>query len=164
MALTYVRAIGSALAQGALTATWVAAGELPTPQRRLARAGAAASVAAVGWFSSDSSDNSDNSTEGTPSPPSNQPAGGPAQDDTPQPMDPRRVALTVVLSGLSIGMLVGRRHLEKRWLARLAAKGHEHPHRALALRLGLLSAAATLASSLQSAHAEQRRSLDLDRG
>ena len=158
MALTYVRAIGSALAQGALTATWIAARELPTRQRRLVRAGATVSIAAVGWFSSASDERSIDWTAGegvtvkaTP-------------DDTPQPLDARRVAVSLMLGGLSIGMLVGRRQLEKRWLARLEEKGHEHPHRALALRLGLLTVATTLPGRLQAARDAQRKAVDLDRG
>lgn len=158
MALTYVRAIGSALAQGALTASWVAAGELPARQRRLARAGAVASIAAVGWFSSASDERSIDWTVGEGV------TVKAAPDDTPQPMDPRRLAVSLALGGLSIGMLVGRHRLEKRWLARLEEKGHEHPHRALALRLGLLSVATTLPGRLQAARDAQRKAVDLDRG
>lgn len=195
MALIYVRAVGSALAEGALTAAWVAAGELPVRQRRLARAGAIASVVSIGLAAgvrNAASITAPAATTAHPLAGADAPAGaalnggaapddgaapdggaaldggaapdGDVADDRPEPMDPRRLAVTLVLGGLSIGMLVSRRHLEKRWLARLEANGHEHPHRALALRLGLLSVAATLPGRLRAARDAQRKSVDLDQG
>ena len=148
MAQTYAGAVGSATAQGLLTAVWIASGELSEGKRRLARAGAAAAVATVGWFTSDrDTDAGDHE----------------APDDPSKPVDRRRVAVVVAASALSIGMIAGRRQLEKRWLARLTRAGHEHPHRALALRLGLLSVAATLPGKLLAVH-EARTPVDLDRG
>jgi hypothetical protein len=193
MALTYLRAVGPALAEGFVTAAWVAAAELPARRRRLVRAGTVASVFTVGVLRAARDPNraaardpnraaahdpardaahglaqtgTPESADGRPTK-SAQPAPIPTPADAPTPtpadatpVDARKVAVTLVLGVVSIGTTIGRRRLEKRWLARLEANGHEHPHRALAVRMGLLSAAVTLPGRLYAAH----NSVDLERG
>jgi hypothetical protein len=75
-----------------------------------------------------------------------------------------RAVLTAALQGLltgasiavGLGMIVGRRQVEKRWLAALTRAGHPLPHRALGVRMGLLSFAGTLPGRLVKVH-ERRK-------
>lgn len=158
MAQTYAGAVGSAAAQGLLTAVWIASRELPPAYRRLARFGAGASVAVTGWYSSARDERVTSYTLGEGM---TQRAN---EDAPPQPVDRRRMAVVAVASAVSVGALVGRRHLEKRWLARLQRNGHQHPHRALALRMGLLSVALTLPGKVMTVYEAQRKDVDLHRG
>jgi hypothetical protein len=132
---TYPRAVVTAALQGLLTGAWVAAGELPTRRRRLVRAGSVLSLSAIASIG-----DRDDSGKPEPEPTAEQYA---AWD-----VDRRKLAVTAVTLGASVGLAIGRRQLEKRWLAALARDGHPHPHRALALRMGLLSFAGTLPGRL----------------
>ncbi|MDY7090940.1 MAG: hypothetical protein SYR96_38375, partial [Actinomycetota bacterium] len=69
------------------------------------------------------------------------------------PYDKRRAAMGAAVVALSVGAMVGRRRLEKRWLAGLTRSGHPHPTRALAVRIAAIEFAAQLALQF----AEQRR-------
>jgi hypothetical protein len=134
---SYPRAVLTAALQGLLTGAWVAAGELPAGKRRLVRAGSVLSLSAVAAI------------------------GEPDDADAPEPsaeqyanwdVDKRKLAVTAVSLGVAVGFAVGRRRLEKRWLAALVRDGHPYPHRALALRMGLLSFAGTLPGRLVKVH------------
>jgi hypothetical protein len=125
-----------------LTGAWVAAGELPAGRRRLIRAGSVLSLSAVVSI------------------------GGGDDGDEPEPtaeryaswdVDKRKLAVTAVSLGVSVGLAVGRRRLEKRWLGALTRAGHPHPQRALALRMGLLSFAGTLPGGLVRVHEARRK-------
>lgn len=143
---TYPSAVASSAAQGLLTATWIAAGGLPTAQRRAVRLAATAAVAAAGVIA----DRNDPRTV-TWTPDEGLTV---EQDGKPQPR--AGAASTAAGMALGLGMIVGRRHLEKRWLSRLEAQGKRNPHRALALRLGLLTIAGTLPSRLLKAREARR--------
>ena len=144
---TYLGAVGTAVAQGLLTGSWIAAGGLPPAKRRAVRAAATMSVAAAGWYASAKDDRDIAYTVGeglvirTP-------------DGTEVRRPVRRGSAIATSAGLlfGLGMIAGRRELEKRWLARLRKDGHEHPHRALALRMGLLALAGALPGRLVAAH------------
>lgn len=130
---TYPRAVVAAALQGLLTGAWVAAGELPTRQRRLARTGAVVTLSALAAFGErDEADGPERTAE--------QFAAWGA--------DKRKLAVTAATIGLSVGFAIGRRQLEKRWLAALDRDGHRNPHRALAVRMGLISFAGTLPGRL----------------
>lgn len=143
----YRQAVASAAAQGLLTGVWTAAGELSPGWRRLARATASLAVMGVGWSSDTSGSrnrvvtwNAEDRLVIT-------------EDGERKPAPKPAVMVAGVVFG--VGMIVGRRQWEKRWLARLERDGHAHPYRALALRVGLLSAAGTLASRLIEARAKR---------
>ncbi|AGZ46071.1 hypothetical protein [Actinoplanes friuliensis] len=122
--MEYVRAFGTAALQGLLTGVWVAAGELPTVKRRLVRVGAVGTLSALASI-------------------------GDKAEDTEESRRPKRHgAVTVAMVAVSVGVVVGRRQIEKRWLASLERSGNPHPRRALAVRLGALSFAATLPGQL----------------
>lgn len=139
---SYLRAVSSAVGQGLLTAAWIASGGLPPHQRRAVRVAATAAVVAVGVAAERKDDRVVTWTE----------EGG-IKVESPDgvPEKPSGAASAVGIA-FGIGMVVGRRQVEKRWLARLQRAGHEHPHRALAWRIGLLSVAATLPGNLMKAH------------
>ena len=136
MESTYPRAVLTAALQGLLTGAWVAAGELPARRRRLVRAGSVLSLSAVAAVGG----RGDSGEPDEPEPTAEQYAAGGA--------DKRKLAVAAAAVGISVGLVVGRRQLEKRWLAALTRAGHPHPHRALALRMGLLSFAGTLPGRL----------------
>lgn len=133
---SYFRAVTMSALQGLLTATWIAAGELPTAKRRVARAGAVATLSAVASI------------------------GDRAEPAPPKPAEKvdakRSLALTTVIIGGSAAMILGRRRFEKRWLDALVRNGHPHPHRALAIRMGLLSIAVGLPGRLIKVHEARR--------
>lgn len=82
--------------------------------------------------------------------------GGPVVDPEPAfTFDKRKAALGAAVVALSVGAMVGRRQLEKRWLARLTRNGHPHPTRALAVRMGAVEFAGALA--LQAAEMRKDR-------
>ncbi len=136
----YAAAIGPAALQGLVSAGWVAAEELPAGARRLVRLGLSLALAAVGAALRDRAED-----EGPPAPqqpPRADPAVTPA----------RATAAALLVPALSLGPVLLRQRLEKRWLGQLTRGGHPHPHRVVALRIGLLSMAGTLASDLAKRH------------
>jgi hypothetical protein len=144
---TYLSAVATSVAQAVLTAAWIAAGGLPPARRRTVRAGASAAVAAAGVLAGRRDD-----PEITWTPETGLVVKG--EDGTPRPRPSTNATAAAVVLGL--GMIVTRRQIEKRWLARLQRDGHEHPYRRLALRMGLLTVATTLPEKLIAARREQR--------
>jgi hypothetical protein len=141
---TYLGAVGTAVAQGALTAAWIASGELPYGHRRAVRIAAISAVVTAGWLASARDPREYTYTVGEGLVVKN-------PDGTEEPR-PLRKASLAASGAVGLGMILGRRQLEKRWLDRLRRTGHEHPYRALALRMGLLSLAGTLGSRLIAVH------------
>jgi hypothetical protein len=164
MSKTLVRTVGSSVAQGLMTGVWIAAGELPAGRRRAARFVASAAVAVVGWHSSAKSDGDtaksdrDTAKSGRDTAKFGRDTARTVSDDgvtvqhsvdeAPRPLDRKRVALVIAAGALGVGAMVGRRRLENRWLDKLARDGHPHPHRALAVRMGLVSAGLALTNRL----------------
>jgi hypothetical protein len=156
--VSYQRAIAVAALQAALSSAWIAARELSPARRRLARFGTVAVVAAVGYVTA-------------PKEPETEPgeivvAADPFPVSDPQPVegdepeftfDKRKAAVGIALLGLSAAALVGRRRLEKRWLARLTRNGHPHPTRALALRMAAVEFTGQLALQVAEAHRAANR-------
>jgi hypothetical protein len=136
---TYPRAVLAAALQGLLTGAWVAAGELPTARRRLARAGSVLSLSAVASIGDRA-----------------EPEEPAAEPRRPREIDARTLAVTAASIGISVGLIVGRRRLEQRWLGALTRAGHPYPYRALGLRMGLLSFAGTLPGKLVEVHEGRR--------
>ena len=134
---SYSRAVLTAAFQGLLTGAWIAAGELPTRNRRLARVGAVVSITALAAIGDKDDEESETKEE-------------------PAEFDNRKLAITAASMAVGLGMIAGRRAVEKRWLAALTRDGHPHPHRALAVRMGLLSFAGTLPGRLVKVH-ERRK-------
>jgi hypothetical protein len=136
----YAGAVGPAALQGLVSAAWVAAEELPAGARRLARLGLSLAVAAIGAATPDR--DGDEGPRRPPPPPRAEP-----------PVTPARVAAAALLvPALTVGPVLLRQRLERRWLGQLTRSGHPHPHRVIALRIGLLSMAGTLASDLAKAY------------
>ena len=167
---SYTRVVAGAAAQAALSATWIAARELSPARRRLARFGTVATVAAVGWVTSSRTPEPD-ADPASPDPASPDPAGleaaaldsagpdsaGPEAAKTPPGGFDRRTAAALGLGVLTgTAGILGRRGLEKRWLARLTRDGHRHPTRALAVRMAAVEFALHLA--LQLADRQKERS------
>ena len=134
---TYPRAVLSAALQGLLSGAWIAAGELPAAQRRLLRAGSVLVLSAAAFAVGGDGDDGD-------------------QADQPRELGPARVAVSAGLVGASVGAVIGRRRFERYWLAKLARDGHPHPHRVLAVRMGLVSFAGTLPGRLVKVHEHRR--------
>jgi hypothetical protein len=132
--------------QGLLTGVWVAAGELPVARRRAVRAGSVLVLSAVASLvdrgEADEPTHGDDSAAGR---------------DGPREVDVRKLAVTAGAIGASVGLVVGRRRFETRWLDRLTRDGHPHPQRALAVRLGLFSFAGTLPARLIKVYEQRRR-------
>jgi hypothetical protein len=146
---TYLGAVASAAAQGLLTSAWIASGELPAGRRRAVRAAATAVVAAAGVIASRKEDNVVTWSK----------EEGVVVRDKDGKEQPRPSARgSAVGMAVGVGMLVGRRELEKRWLKRLERNGHDHPYRALALRMGLLAMAGTLPGRLAAARKARSKS------
>lgn len=155
MTKRYAGAVGSVLLEGLSTAGWVAAGGLSPGKRRLVRTGVVGAGVAYGILAGLRLD-------------SKEPAAMPVLSDKPIAIkdwdrhkvetgtpgrsddgpDRKVTAGTVAAIALSAGLMVGRRQVEKRWLAGLVRRGHAHPHRALAIRMGLLAMAGALPSRL----------------
>ncbi|WP_157442069.1 hypothetical protein [Actinoplanes awajinensis] len=118
---TVPRALAWASAQAVYVGAWVAAGELSTGKRRLARVGIVAAAYALVPTGPD-----------TPEP---RPARTPAH--------PRAglagAAKPVAVAATGVLLMVGRHRLRNRWLAGLARSGHSRPHVALAVRMGALA-------------------------
>ena len=140
---TYARAVGASALQGLLTGIWVAAGELSPAKRRAGRAAAVVTLSAVAsardWAFPDEEQKEKEEEQKTPGPP-----------------DKRQLLALGAAAAISTGMVLGRRRLERRWLAGLERAGHPHPYRALAVRMGLLSFAGTLPGRLVKAHTARR--------
>ncbi|MFI7597217.1 hypothetical protein [Actinoplanes sp. NPDC049681] len=151
---TYVRAVGAAALQGLLTGVWVAAGELPPAKRRLSRAGAVITLSAVASIGDRTFPDEARAVPPQPRDLSPDPRalGGGAGEAPPRPISKARLAATGVGVAVSVATMIGGRRLQKRWLAALARDGHAHPHRALGLRLGLISFAGTLPRQLIRVH------------
>ena len=139
---SYARAVGASALQGLLTGIWVAAGELPPAKRRAGRAAAVVTLSAVAsirdWAFPDEE----------------------PEQTAPRPPDKKQLLTLGAAAAVSTGMILGRRRLERRWLAGLERAGHPHPHRALAVRVGLLSFAGTLPGRLAKAHSTRRDCAD----
>ncbi|SDT81101.1 hypothetical protein [Actinoplanes derwentensis] len=152
----YLRAVGMAVLQAGVSGTWIAARELSPARRRLARAGTVAALAAVSYaVTPDKTGAAGDEIALAPHPfPVSDP---PAATQEPEfVFDKRKAALTAGALALSVAALVGRRQLEKRWLARLTRKSHPHPTRALAVRMATVEFAGILAVQLADAHKEAR--------
>jgi hypothetical protein len=139
---SYPRAVATAALQAGLTGAWIAARDLSPARRRLTRFGTVAAVAAIGWAV-------------VPDRPEPEPelvvadkpfavTDPPASEELPA-LDKRKAIIGATVVGLSVAALVGRRQLEKRWLARLTRNGHRSPTRALAVRMAAVEFATTLA-------------------
>jgi hypothetical protein len=142
MASKLASAAGSAVSQGLTTGIWIAAGELSPARRRAVRIASGAAFATVGWYTSARSDREVEWVAG------NGVTVREHKDEEPRPVNRKRVALMVATGVLSVGSVVGRRRLEKLWLAKLIRDGHPHPHRALGVRMGVISAGLALAGRL----------------
>jgi hypothetical protein len=64
------------------------------------------------------------------------------------PVDKRQLIVTGTAFAIAAGAILGRRLIERRWLARLERKGHPRPYRALGVRMGALSGATAVVSEL----------------
>ncbi|MEU4558659.1 hypothetical protein AB0F72_09715 [Actinoplanes sp. NPDC023936] len=140
--------------QAVLSSTWIAARELSPAKRRIARAGTVAAVAAVGWVAAPKDSPDDQVelavgerpylvAEGAVA------SGGASPDSGSEAaFDKRKAALAVGAIGIGVAAMVGRRQLEKRWLAKLTRNGHPHPTRALAVRMAGVEFAGQLAMQL----------------
>ena len=153
---SYSRAVTVAAMQAVFNSAWIAARELSPAKRRLARVGVIA-IGAAGYAAAtpdtrqairdvreevESLRDKESSPDNAEEPPA-----------TPEfPLDKRRAVAIVGALGLTIAVTLGRRRLEKRWLARLARDGHAHPTRALALRMAPVAFAAELAIQLVDMH------------
>jgi len=144
----YLRALAETGIDVASVGAWIAAAELSPPRRRLARGALAAVTVAVAIpgvrrHLPASVDTAEPTTPGAGS-------GLPFVDvGIRLPADPPSARRRAVLTGAavlttavaaSVGTAVAGRQLERRWLARLARHGHQHPHRALAVRMAALYA------------------------
>jgi hypothetical protein len=152
----YLRALADAGLDVASVGSWVAAAELSPARRRLARGALAAVTVAVavpgvraGRFAAEPA---------VPGAGSGLPfvdVGIRLPDAEPSEADPslrRRAVLAgavgVGVLAASVGAAVAGRQLERRWLARLTRRGHQHPHRALGLRMAGLYAVLVVPSRL----------------
>jgi hypothetical protein len=158
--VSYGRAAAVAALQAALSSTWIAARELPPAKRRLARLGTTAAVAAIGYVTSPKEPEPDGEpgelvVADRPFPVSEPPV----PEDAPEPaFDKRKAVVGLAMIGLTVAAVVGRRTVEKRWLARLTRNGHPHPTRALAVRIGVIEFAGQFALQVAEARRTATRS------
>jgi hypothetical protein len=156
---SFTQALAWAAAQAAYVGAWVAAGELSTGKRRLARVGIVAGAYALIPTRRDASDNASN----CPPAPA---AATPALSDTPEAtlLTPKartersesagrtpsslsvlgKTAKPVVIAASGILVMIGRHRLKEHWLAKLSRAGHSHPHLALATRVSVAAFAISL--------------------
>lgn len=147
-AKTYAGAVSSAIFQGVVTGAWVTAGALPVRKRRAVRAGITAASMGVAMVQLRLEKKDEPQLLATPVLVKDVLARDVAEPgDAGKRSVPRATVAALVLS---TGLALGGRWLEKRWLARLSEAGHAHPHRALGVRMGVLTAATTLASDVVS--------------
>jgi hypothetical protein len=156
----YVRAASSAAMQGVLTGVWVAAGGMSPGRRRAVRATAvvglsAAATLADWWFDRQAAEREAWATDDEIAEREDEAKPEPREDDgledeapDPEAIGTRQLALLGAAAAVSAAAIAGRRLWEKRWLQRLENSGHPHPHRALGVRLGAMSFAGSLATSL----------------
>ncbi|MFC7533866.1 hypothetical protein [Actinoplanes sp. GCM10030250] len=145
--------------QAALSSTWILARELSPAKRRLARLGTVTAVAVVGWVVAPSEASDESEGAGVELVVGARPMlvaeGGPVVDPEAQPektFDKRKAAVTAAALGLSVAAVIGRRQLEKRWLARLTRNGHPRPTRGLAVRMAAVEFTGQLALQLADMH------------
>lgn len=133
--------LGTAALQGLVNAAWTAAAELPPTARRLTRLALPLSALAVGA-----------ATARTKPEPGPEEELGPEQKPTQWRAGAagpwRTGAAAVLIPAVVVGPVVLRRRLERRWLSQLTRGGHPHPHRVVAVRIGLLSMAVMLFGDL----------------
>lgn len=147
-AANHPRVIGNLVLQALVSGLWVAAGELPAGKRRLARAATVVTGTSIGVLIT---------------PPQERPVtwtreGGVEWlpgvdkdlDKAPEPEGSNAAAL--VAMAVAAGVYVGGRVLERRWLESLRRAGHPHPHRALGVRMGLVSVAGSLGARAVTAY------------
>jgi hypothetical protein len=142
---TYAGAVSSAIFQGVVTGAWVTAGALPTGKRRAVRTGITAASVGIAMVQLKLEKKDEPQLLTTPIAVKDVLARDVGESGK-RAVPPA----TVVALVLSTGMAIGGRLLEKRWLARLSENGHAHPHRALGVRMGALTAATTLVSDVLS--------------
>lgn len=144
---------------------WVAVGELPAKKQRIARAAiAAATLAGGAVIEKIKQGGAGEQSSAQP----DQKSGAEASDSQQEPQeaegsmseqDQRRLTKNLVLTAATGTVLsIARRQLRKRWLTGLAAEGHPHPHRALAIRMSALTFVLSLARHLLSAVESRRES------
>jgi hypothetical protein len=151
---TYLGVVSSAAAEGLLTGVWVVAGELPPARRRLARAGTVVAVSAAGWATSPGHSTVTRERSVTWS----DDRGLVVRDADGTEIPGRRGMVAAgVSAALAVGMTVGRRQVERRWLARLERRGHAHPYRALAVRMAVFTTAVTLSKGLIDSYRTRRK-------
>nr|WP_221376330.1 hypothetical protein [Actinoplanes polyasparticus] len=171
---SYSRAVTVAAMQAVFNSAWIAARELSPAKRRLARVGIIA-IGAAGYATAtpdtrrairevrseveslrdkaEAPGDELKSLRDKAEPGDHEEPGPDESSATPDlPFDKRRAVAIVGALGLSIAVTLGRRRLEKRWLARLARDGHAHPTRALALRMAPVAFAAELAIQIIDMH------------
>jgi hypothetical protein len=144
--VSYPRVVATAALQAGLTGAWIAARDLSPARRRLTRLGTVAAGAAIGWAVVPDEPEPETEAE-TELVVADKPFAvtDPPPSEEPPALDKRKVIIGAAVVGLSVAALVGRRQLEKRWLARLTRDGHRRPTRALAVRMAAVEFAATLA-------------------
>jgi hypothetical protein len=142
---TYAGAVSSAIFQGVVTGAWVTAGALPAGKRRAVRAGITVVSVGTAMVQLRLEKKDEPQLLTTPVAVKDVLARDVGSGESGRrPVSRATVAALVLSTGLAIG---GRR-LERRWLARLSEAGHAHPHRALGVRMGVLTAATTLVSDV----------------
>jgi hypothetical protein len=160
---SYGRAVGLAALQAVFSSTWILARELSPAKRRLARASTFAAVTAVGYVltpkpSKEATEEAEQDLELVVGAQPFLASEGVPEDleaEPPVPFDKRKAALAVGAVALSVAAVVGRRQLEKRWLARLTRNGHPRPTRALAVRMAGVEFAGQLAIQFAEVHKER---------
>ncbi|GAA2548586.1 hypothetical protein GCM10010435_17670 [Winogradskya consettensis] len=139
----YVRDVGAAALQGVLTGVWVAAGELAPGRRRAVRVASVVGLSAVASIRDWAFPETEEAAEEEVAAVEGEVSG--LEPDEEASVDVKRLVVGGVLIAASVGVIVGRKRLERRWLGRLERGGHAHPYRALGVRMGALSFAGTLA-------------------
>lgn len=154
-ASTLSRAVAKAALQAVSGGLWIAAAELSPARRRLARLTTVTAMTAVVWAASpkeESGRDDEIVLADRPFAVTDPPPAG-AEQEPEFVFDKRKAIAAAGAIGLSTAAFVGRRRLEKRWLARLTGDGHPHPTRALAVRMAAVEFAGYLVIQL----AESRR-------
>jgi hypothetical protein len=160
---TYAGVVAGSAGDAVMAGVWLAAGELTPGRRRLARAGLMFAMAALGFGLSSPEDELDGAASDDESADSAETAGEMADEAVDEPDDPTETeppgvsplvttAVATAGGGLAMAIMVGSSVLQKRWLERLHQSGHPHPHRALAVRVAVLSFVGTLPGRLLEVH------------
>ncbi|WP_250036236.1 hypothetical protein [Paractinoplanes maris] len=149
---SYAHAVGRAASQAALTSAWLAARDLPPAKRYLARSGAVV-ASGLGYLATPDGRQSYREIRKDLMSRHEQPDTQPAKDGPPDfTMDKGRALAIAGSLALTIGVTLGRRRLQKHWLARLTRDGHPHPNRAMAVRAAPVIFAAELAVQIINMH------------